>query len=208
MRPIVILGTAHLSTTPGKRSPDGRLMEYAYSREIVGMIENRLKGLGYTVYVDYEATEPNAQMKGSTWRIEQNNELKYRCGVVNKICDKHGVRNCVYVSVHVNAAGSGQWKTASGVSVYVCPSASASAKKLAQYYTANAIRMGLTGNRSIPTTKYWTANYYVLKSTKCPAILTENMFQDNKDDVDFLLSDEGKKEIVELHVKAIEQYSG
>ena len=29
----------------------------------------------------------------------------------------------------------------------------------------------------------------------CPAVLTENMFQDNKEDVKFLLSDEGKEKI-------------
>lgn len=30
------------------------------------------------------------------------------------------------------------------------------------------------------------------RDTKCPAILTENLFQDNKEDVDFLLSEKGK----------------
>ena len=28
----IILGTAHLSSTPGKRSPDGTFREYQYSR--------------------------------------------------------------------------------------------------------------------------------------------------------------------------------
>ena len=50
------------------------------------------------------------------------------------------------------------------------------------------------------------AHLYVLKNTKCPAVLTENMFQDNKDDVVFLLSDEGFHELVRLHVEGIVNY--
>ena len=38
------------------------------------------------------------------------------------------------------------------------------------------------------------------------AVLTENLFQDNKADVDFLLSDQGRQAIVNLHLKAIEDY--
>ena len=37
-------------------------------------------------------------------------------------------------------------------------------------------------------------------------VLTENLFQDNKDDVDFLLSDKGKEAIVKLHVDGIVSY--
>jgi len=32
---IIILGTAHLASTPGKCSPDKKFKEYKYSREIV-----------------------------------------------------------------------------------------------------------------------------------------------------------------------------
>jgi len=35
----IILGTAHLKSTPGKCSPDKRLKEYAYSREIVAAVK-------------------------------------------------------------------------------------------------------------------------------------------------------------------------
>ena len=46
---------------------------------------------------------------------------------------------------------------------------------------------------------------YILKHTLCPAVLTENLFQDNKEDVEFLLSDEGKQTIVDIHVEGIEK---
>lgn len=50
------------------------------------------------------------------------------------------------------------------------------------------------------------SNLYVLKNTNCTAVLTENFFQDNKDDVRFLLSDEGFHKIVRLHVEGILNY--
>ena len=50
------------------------------------------------------------------------------------------------------------------------------------------------------------SGFYILKHTKCPAVLTENLFQDNREDVDFLLSDEGKRTIVDLHVQGIMNY--
>ena len=49
---------------------------------------------------------------------------------------------------------------------------------------------------------------YILQHTKCPAVLTENLFQDNEDDVDFLLSAAGKNAVVELHVRGICNYLG
>ena len=50
------------------------------------------------------------------------------------------------------------------------------------------------------------ANFYVLRKTICPAVLTENLFQDNRSDVAFLLSDEGKKAIENLHIAGIRSY--
>ena len=43
MKEIVILDNGHGEDTPGKRSPDGRLKEYQYCREIVDRIYEQLK---------------------------------------------------------------------------------------------------------------------------------------------------------------------
>ena len=75
MKKIVILGTAHLRSTPGKRSIDGRLKEYAYSREIVTMVEAELKARGFEVYVDYRRTDANVQILSSNGRAEQKRAL-------------------------------------------------------------------------------------------------------------------------------------
>ena len=68
---------------------------------------------------------------------------------------------------------------------------SKNSKLLAQLLYTEADKQGLKGNRWVPECKYWEANYKILHDSNCPAVLTENMFQDNKDDVKFLLSKEG-----------------
>lgn len=52
----------------------------------------------------------------------------------------------------------------------------------------------------------WEESFYVLRKTKCPAVLTENFFQDNKEDVAYLLSEDGKQAIVSVHVDGIINY--
>ena len=209
---IVILGTAHLGTTPGKCSPDGKFRECEYSREIVKMIQEDLKEKGINAVIDYESLLPNDKMKGAIAKQEQSKELTWRVNYVNSLCSKYGASNCIYISVHVNAAGSdGQWESARGWSVYTSPGKTKS-DTLATYLYKEA--------KSIlpPDSKYYVrsdqsdgdpdyeANFYVLTKTKCPAVLTENLFQDNKDDVNFLTSQEGKRKIVEIHVNGIMQY--
>jgi len=49
-------------------------------------------------------------------------------------------------------------------------------------------------------------NFYILKHTKCPAVLTENFFMDNVDDVRFLESREGKNALTLLHIEGIREY--
>lgn len=38
----IILGTAHLKSTPGKCSPDKKFKEYEYSREVVAAVKATL----------------------------------------------------------------------------------------------------------------------------------------------------------------------
>jgi N-acetylmuramoyl-L-alanine amidase len=44
---------------------------------------------------------------------------------------------------------------------------------------------------------------YVLTKTKCPAVLVENMFQDNHDDIQYLTSDIGFHELSRTYVEGI-----
>ena len=224
---MIILGTAHLGTTPGKCSPDKRFKEAVWSREICKELMAKLQSYGYKSEIDYEPLNPSASMKGITANMEQKYELATRVNYVNNLCQKYGSQNCLYVSIHVNAAGSdGKWHTAGGFSVYTTKGKTKSDilaeciydkavtnlkdysmlmahGKMQGYYDAkqNYIRTDTSdGDHDIE------ADFYVIKHTYCPAVLVECMFQDNKSDVEFLLSDEGKHAIIRTLLEGIIDY--
>lgn len=191
----ILLIPAHHKTTPGKRSPDGRLLEYAYSREIIKRIIEELTKLGY----DAENPIPETEKELS---------LGEQCRIVNKIYDEHN-GDCICVTPHVNAASNGIWSTGRGWEAYTCRGQTKSDELATCLYEA--------AKKCLPTgTKLRTdytdgdpdkeAGFYILKHTKMPAVLTENLFQDNHDEVDFLLSEEGKQAITNLHVQGIIKY--
>lgn len=189
----ILIDNGHGINTKGKVSPDGTLREYAWAREISSRLvdEIRKKGLDAERIVTEEA----------------DISLKERCSRVNAICKKYGSKNVVLISIHVNAAKSdGKWHDASGWSVYVAPNASQKSKILAQSLYDEAAKRNLKGNRSVPSCRYWVGDFAIVRDTNCPAVLTENLFQDNKAEVDFLMSEKGKQEIVNLHIAAILKY--
>lgn len=192
---IILIDNGHGSNTPGKCSPDKSIYEYEYAREIAIELEKQLKDKGITAIriVTEETDVP----------------LTQRVSRVNNICKKFGSKNCCVVSIHLDAAGSdNKWHNARGFSVRVAKNASQKSKELARYLYEQAEALNLKGNRSVPPEKYWVQNLAICRDTNCAAVLTENLFQDNKDDVKFLLSDEGKNAIVQLHLKGILNYIG
>lgn len=185
----VLIDNGHGKDTPGKRSPDGILREYAYTREIARRIVGALRAKG----IDAELLVPE----------EEDVPLPERCARANR----YGADEALLVSVHCDAAGNGKdWSDARGWSVRVCPSASQNTLRMAESLAEGAEKEGLKVRRQYPDKGYWVQNLYLLRHTRCPAVLTENLFQDNLDDVDFLLSEEGKQAIVRLHVDGIMNY--
>lgn len=192
---------------PGKESPDKRLKECVYSRELCSEIATKLRAYYCKVEIDYEPLDLPETMQSSNVKTERNNELAMRVNYVNEICRQQGAKNVLYVSIHVNAIGNdGQWHDANGWQVCVSDKASESSKKLANCIFDAAKQNGLKMRQPTATQKYWPQNLYVLNNTKCPAVLTENLFQDNKKDVDYLLSDAGRHTIARLHVEGILKY--
>ena len=190
----IILGTAHLQSTPGKRSPDGKFREYAYSRKLCKAIRNALELEGYKVFIDVE--EEDLKMTSSQ-------ELVHRCKIVNALQKQY--KNCIYVSIHVNAASSdGKWHNATGWEAYTTTGITA-ADKLAEclYWSA---KKNLTNKKIRTDFSDKESNLYVLKHTNCPAVLTENFFQDTKEDVEYMLSDAGFFQLVKTHVEGIIKY--
>ncbi|WP_455670214.1 N-acetylmuramoyl-L-alanine amidase [Phocaeicola faecalis] len=192
----ILIDNGHGENTPGKRSPDGMFREYSYAREIAESIVRELISRGY----DAE-------------RIVRENldvPLAERARRVNEICGKYGTRNVILVSIHCNAAGNGsQWMNARGWSAYTSKGNTKADMLASCIYKAAADKLPAgTKIRSDWSDKDpdWEENFYILTKTKCPAVLTENFFQDNKEDVEFLNSAEGKQAIIALHVEGIIKY--
>lgn len=204
---VVILGTAHRLREPGKCSPDGRFKECIYTREIIDELCVKLKDYSVTTFVDFMDLDLPKSMQSNDYKKERSRELSLRVRNVNDICSQYGEKNCCYVSIHVDAIGNdGKWHDANGWSVRVSPKASALSKRLAGYLFDEAKENELRTRQPQPTQKYWSQSLKVLNDTNCPAVLTENLFQDNLADVDFLLSDLGRHTIERLHLEGILRY--
>lgn len=190
-------GNPPLTGIGSKQSPDGRLKEYVYCRGIVKEVVKRLRAQGY----DAECTVPE----------DGDIRLGERVSRVNAWCDRLGAKNVLFVSIHNNAAppNDSQWHTARGWEAWTSKGQTMGDKLADFLYDAaqkylpkgTPIRTDLTdGDRDKES------NFTVVYRTKCPACLTENLFQDNREDVDFLLSEEGKEAIIMLHVEGIKSY--
>lgn len=194
---FVILDNGHGKNTKGKCSPDKTLYEWSWCREIVCRIYERLLMEG----IDAHILVPEEKDVELAERVRREKTITRQA--------KNAGKETILISVHLNAAGGdGKWKTASGWTGWVAQEASAKSKRLARLLYEQAEAFHLQGNRCVPATKYWTAPFYITTHTSCPAVLTENLFQDNREEVRFLLSEEGKNTIVALHVNAIKNYIG
>jgi len=189
---VVILDSGHGKDTPGKRSPDGVIREWKYTKELAMAISQKLRSNGVLAFVNNPEDE--------------DVPLKER---VDRVNDYARTNKVILVSIHLNAAGDGlQWKSASGWECYTCKGQTES-DKLAECL-CNAAREKLkdkqlrTDNSDGDSDK--EADFYLLKHTKCPAVLTENLFMDNKKDYEYLLGEKGFNSIVDLHVLGIIKY--
>lgn len=171
------------------------IREYAWNRLIASCIVDRLLSLG----LDAELLVPE----------ERDISLPERCRRVNAWCRQLGKDNVIVISIHANAAGHGdRWYDATGWCAYTSRgNTRADALATCLYHAAQAT---LPGHRL--RTDYtdgdpdMEADFYILRHTTAPAVLTENFFMDSHPDYAFLLSPEGQSAIVDLHVNGITAY--
>ncbi len=191
----VLIDNGHGAETPGKRSPDGRLREYRWARETASLVALALKGHG----VDARLLVPE----------EADVPLRERVRRANAACRERGAGNVLLVSVHVNASGNGRgWRQASGWQACVSQNASAGSKRLAACLAAAASARGVRVRERAPGEPWWPLDLAICRDTPCPAVLTENLFMDNRADADFLLSERGRLALAEVHADGIADFIG
>lgn len=191
---IVLIDNGHGSDTKGKCSPDGQYREYRFAREIASAIRQRLTVLGY----DARLLVPE----------ETDVPLAERVRRVNEVCGRYGADNVILISIHSNASGTGEWMPANGWSAYTSKGKT-KADALATFIYNEAVK-NFVGRKV--RTDYsdgdpdWEEGFYILRKTKCPAVLTENFFHDNREDIAFMTSPAGREAIVSTHVDGIVNY--
>ena len=183
--------------TAGKRSPiweDGsQLFEGEFNRAIVDRLVKMCaeEGIECVNLVDTTVDVPLSK------RTEKANDI-YR-----KRADKNG--KCIYVSIHANGFSQ---ESANGWSVYTSEGetksdiiASILAEKAEIEFPNEKMRKDTTDGDADKESNFW-----VLRKTVMPAILSENFFMTNYSNChNYLLSEEGRNRIAKIHFEMIQE---
>lgn len=192
MSKVVILDNGHGKETAGKRSPiwsDGsQLFEWEFNRDIVRRIAEKLQADG----VPYRILVPEENDISLSERVKRANEIA-----------KENNGKVYVLSVHANAGGGTGWE------VYTSPGetkadaiATVFAEEAQRVFVPDGWRMRFDYADGDPDKE---AAFYILKYTNCPAIITENFFMDTEKDCRFIMSDDGREQIADMHVAAIKR---
>lgn len=192
MKPIVLLDNGHGKETAGKRSPvwsDGsQLFEWEFNRDIVCRIVEKLQADG----IPYRVLVPEENDVSLTERAKRANEYA------------KGFNGKAYVlSIHANAGGGTGWE------VYTSPGQTPSDaiatvffEEAGREFVPDGWRMRSDYSDGDPDKE---AQFYILTKTTCPAVLTENFFMDTEKDCRFIMSEDGRERIANMHVAAIKR---
>ena len=191
----ILIDAGHGIDTPGKRSPDGSFLEYLWNRQIADLVLARLRSSG--IDADLVVTETN------------DIPLRTRAMRVNSVCDRLGASNVLLVSIHANAAGNGSaWMNARGWRCYTTPGKTGSDDLAESMYDSfskafpdKKMRRDLSDGDSDQE-----ANFYILTKTKCPAVLLENFFYDNRMECQWLQLRTTKERIADAIVSGLSLY--
>tara|TARA_Y100000361_G_C11162000_1_gene348093 strand:+ start:24713 stop:25348 length:636 start_codon:yes stop_codon:yes gene_type:complete len=204
MKSVVwLLDSGHGSTdplncqpvTPGKRSPvfpkgsvfEGQtLIEGTRNRAVMNYLIALMRENGHEYRIICD-----------TWK---DCSLSSRTNKANEIIRSNIDPNVefVYLSIHHNAFKS-DWNTANGVSTHVYPG-SKLGKEYGEIFQKEIVESTEMKSRGIRE-----SNFYVLRKTICPAVLTENGFMTNLKDASFAMSEGGSQKIAAGHFAAIKK---
>lgn len=186
----VILSAGHGASTCGKCSPDKKLYEWKFTRELSKRIKLTCDQLGIKcIQANTDDSDP---------------ALTTRANNINKIVRKEAElgNQCLMIDLHGNAAGNGSsWMSASGWEVYTTEGTTKSdefANLLCKHFKIIFPNKKLRGHKE--------KNFTLIYKCSCPCVLTENFFYDNKEDFELMTSEKGLQQITDLHIAAICDY--
>ncbi|MEI6457017.1 MAG: N-acetylmuramoyl-L-alanine amidase [bacterium] len=179
-----ILDNGHGQSTSGKRSPvldDGsQMLEYEFNRDIVARLMMLMEGNELTFHNLVPEVEGDVSL---TQRVERANNLQ-------------SAQQKLYLSVHANAAGD-DWSKANGIETF-CYRFTSRSERMAKFFQKSLVNTVGWRDRGVKE-----ADFYVLRYTRMPAILTENGFYSNPEQCKKLLSGEWRDKIAQAHLDAM-----
>ena len=191
----ILIDNGHGQSTPGKRSPDGRFLEFQFNRTIAKQIVDDLSDRGY----DAELLVPE----------DDDISLTERCRRVNAWCLLHGKKNAICISIHFNAHGNGyEWTKASGWAIYTSKGNTAAdelATAIAEAAKTNLPAMKMRADFSDGDIDF-EEDFKILRGTLCPCVLSENGFMTNEKECRWLQTEEALSALVKTHVEGIVNY--
>lgn len=188
-----LLNPGHGMNTKGKRSPvweDGsQLFEWEFTRDVCRRIEKRLTRLK----IPSEIIVKEAFDVPLSVRVKRANEI-YAIDP-----------NSFLIDVHGNAVDQGPGEGWEG---WTSPGQTESDRLMTFLYSsARAVLYGYKIRTDYSDgDEDKEARFYMLTKTKCPAVLTENLFYTDPEECRFMMSDFGRELIAKLHVFGIESY--
>jgi len=183
----------HGEDTEGKRSPvmeDGdQFFEYQFNRAVLHMLSPLLAEAGLA----FEIT-----VKG-----QSDVELKERVERANALAVNSELP-AIFVSIHANALGKGhKWENnARGVEVWHSKN-SLKGKYIASVFQRHIVNETGMIDRKIKEKPKGEKDFFVLRFTTMPAVLTENGFFTHEDEVQDLMDPSFQKQIAIAHFKAM-----
>ena len=178
--------------TAGKRSPgfpDGSVLyEGVFNRDVVGRIiklcsDNDIECINL---VD----------------TEEDMSLRHRVTKANLFHKEN--RKSIYVSVHANAFGNGrEFNGANGTCTFHHIKSS-KGKRLAESLQRWLSDLTPLRSRGVRSNDTW-ANFYVLRKTHMPAVLSENGFMTNFDDALALMDPDVRQGVANAHFAMIQE---
>lgn len=190
MTKLLILDSGHNEYVKGKESKDKSLREWDWNNRFQIKLKARAEAHGILVYL----TNPSPSKKDEIG-------LSTRCKLANNHWVSKGKPSSLFLSIHGNAASV---LTARGVEVFTskkCSSNSTKASKLVCNYIYKDIsKLDSKFRNRGPKQE----NYSVLTGTSMPAILVENAFYSNIDDLKLMKNN--LDSFVEANLKGVCEY--
>ena len=185
---IPIIDNGHGSNTAGKRSPiwaDGKqLFEYEFNRDVAKKLCRMLEEDGF----EYRLLVPEI------WDVS----LETRCARANAINREVGGKAFLF-SIHANAGGGTGFEAWTSVGqTKADPMATILFEEAQREFPGKKMRADYADGDPDKESQF-----YILKHTVCPAVLSENFFMDYEPDCRLIMTDYARERIARYHYNAI-----